>query len=300
MKRDFLFLRMQSIKNILLKGSENRDMLVDIFYKDNGFLKPIVIYIHGFNGFKDWGNFDLIAQQFAANGFVFIKMNLSHNGTTPDFPEEFSDLNAYGNNNYTKELFDVEQIINWVVDEKNSYKSHFDINQISLIGHSRGGGIAILKSSEDDRIKSLITWASVHECKSPWNRWSVEQMKEWQTKGVQYITNKRTNQQLPIYYQLYENYIDFQKRLDIEKNIQNISIPILICHGTKDEAVPYHAAEKLKEWQPKATLFLLESDHVFDRKHPWFDTSLPPAMQTVVNESILFLKKFATFNSSKS
>jgi dienelactone hydrolase len=291
---------MQSIKNILLKGSENRDMLVDIFYKDNGFLKPIVIYIHGFNGFKDWGNFDLIAQQFAANGFVFIKMNLSHNGTTPDFPEEFSDLNAYGNNNYTKELFDVEQIINWVVDEKNSYKSHFDINQISLIGHSRGGGIAILKSSEDDRIKSLITWASVHECKSPWNRWSVEQMKEWQTKDVQYITNKRTNQQLPIYYQLYENYIDFQKRLDIEKNIRKINIPIFICHGTKDEAVPYHAAEKLKEWQPKSTLFLLESDHVFDRKHPWFDTSLPPAMQTVVNESILFLKKFATFNSSKS
>jgi hypothetical protein len=291
---------MQSIKNILLKGSENRDMLVDIFYKDNGFLKPIVIYIHGFNGFKDWGNFDLIAQQFAANGFVFIKMNLSHNGTTPDFPEEFSDLNAYGNNNYTKELFDVEQIINWVVDEKNSYKSHFDINQISLIGHSRGGGIAILKTSEDDRIKSIITWASVHECKSPWNRWSDEQMKEWQTKGVQYITNKRTNQQLPIYYQLYENYCQFKERLDIQKNIQNISIPFLICHGTNDEAVPYHAAEKLKEWKPKATLFLLESDHVFDRKHPWFDTSLPPAMQTIVNESILFLKKFATFNSSKS
>ena len=291
---------MQSIKNILLKGSENRDMLVDILYKDNGFLKPIVIYIHGFNGFKDWGNFDLIAQQFAADGFVFIKMNLSHNGTTPDFPEEFSDLNAYGNNNYTKELFDVEQIINWVVDEKNSHKSHFDINQISLIGHSRGGGIAILKTSEDNRINSLITWASVHECKSPWNRWSDEQMKEWQTKGVQYITNKRTNQQLPIYYQLYENYCQFKERLDIQKNIQNISIPFLICHGTKDEAVPYHAAEKLKEWQPKATLFLLESDHVFDRKHPWFYTSLPPAMQTVVNESILFLKKFATFNSSKS
>ena len=131
---------MQSFKNILLKGSENRDMLVDIFYKDNGVLKPIVIYVHGFNGFKDWGNFDLIAQQFAENGFVFIKMNLSHNGTTTDFPEEFADLNAYGNNNYTKELFDVEQIINWVIDEKNMYKSQLNINQISFIGHSRGGG----------------------------------------------------------------------------------------------------------------------------------------------------------------
>ena len=275
-------------------------MLVDIFYKDNGVLKPIVIYVHGFNGFKDWGNFDLIAQQFAENGFVFIKMNLSHNGTTTDFPEEFADLNAYGNNNYTKELFDVEQIINWVIDERNMYKSHLDINQISFIGHSRGGGIAILKTSEDERIKSLITWASVDECKSPWNRWSDEQMKEWKATGVQYMANKRTNQNLPLYYQLYENYCQFKERLDIEKNIRKINIPILICHGTKDEAVPYYAAEKLKEWQPKATLFLLESNHVFGRKHPWNETTLPAAMQAVVNKSILFLKKCATFNLSKS
>ena len=282
---------MKYIKNILLKGSENRDMLLDIFLNDDAFAKPIVIYVHGFNGFKDWGNFDLIAQQFATAGFVFIKMNMSHNGTTPDFPEEFADLEAYGNNNYTKELFDVEQIIQWVVDDKNGYKNQFDINQISLIGHSRGGGIAILKTSEDERIKSLITWASVDECKSPWNHWSIEKMKEWQETGVQYITNKRTNQRLPLYYQLYENHRDNQERLDIEKNIRKINIPILICHGTKDEAVPLHAAQKLKEWQPKAQLFLVESDHVFGRKHPWIETTLPPAMQTVVDQSILFLKK---------
>ncbi len=290
---------MQSIKNILLKGSENRDMLLDIFFNNNAILKPIVIYIHGFNGFKDWGNFDLIAQQFAASGFVFIKMNLSHNGTTPDFPEAFADLEAYGNNNYTKELFDVEQIIQWVVDEKNEYKNQFDVNQISLIGHSRGGGIAILKTSEDERIKSLVTWASVYECKSPWNHWSNEKMKEWQETGVQHIANKRTNQRLPLYFQLYENHRDNQERLDIEKNIRKINIPILICHGTKDEAVPFHAAQKLKEWQPKAQLFLVESDHVFGRKHPWIETSLPPVMQAVVNETISFLNKYVTIIKPK-
>jgi dienelactone hydrolase len=266
-------------------------MLLDIFFNDDAFAKPIVIYVHGFNGFKDWGNFDLIAKEFAASGFVFIKMNLSHNGTTPDFPEAFADLEAYGNNNYSKELFDVEQIIQWVVDEKNGYKNQFDINQISLIGHSRGGGIAILKTSEDERINSLITWASVDECKSPWNHWSNEKMNEWQETGVQYITNKRTHQQMPLYYQLYKNYRDNQERLDIEKNIRKINIPILICHGTKDEAVPLHAAQKLKEWQPKAQLFLVESDHVFGRKHPWIETTLPPAMQAIVDQSILFLKK---------
>jgi esterase/lipase len=117
-------------------------------------------------------------------------------------------------------------------------------------------------------------------------------MNEWQETGVQYIANKRTNQQMPLYYQLYENHRDNQERLDIEKNIRKINMPILICHGTKDEAVTLHAAQKLKEWQPKAQLFLVESDHVSGRKHPWIETTIPQAMQAVVDQSILFLKKY--------
>lgn len=270
-------------------------MLFDIFFEDNNIKKPVVIYIHGFNGFKDWGNFDLIAQQFADTGFVFIKMNLSHNGTTTEQPEDFADLEAYGNNNYTKELFDVEQVINWVFEDHNQYKNEVDKNRISLIGHSRGGGIAILKVGEDARIKNLITWASVDECKTPWNHWPYEKMMEWQDTRVQHIPNKRTNQLMPLYFQLYENYRDNVERLDIEKAMKKLNIPILICHGTKDEAVPFYAAENLKKWQPKAQLFTIESDHVFGRKHPWLEPNLPIAMQTIVNESISFLKKNCSY-----
>ena len=68
---------MHTIKNILLRGAENRPMALDLFYHDAG-PAPVVIYAHGFNGFKDWGNFDLIAGQFAIENH-----HLSYTGPAP-------------------------------------------------------------------------------------------------------------------------------------------------------------------------------------------------------------------------
>src|ERR1700748_884234 len=92
---------------IILNGSDNKPILLDITYKETNGTSPVILYAHGFNGFKDWGNFDLIAQQFTDAGFAFVKFNFSHNGTTPDHPNEFADLDAFGKNNYTKELKDL-------------------------------------------------------------------------------------------------------------------------------------------------------------------------------------------------
>ena len=104
-----------------------------------------------------------------------------------------------------------------------------------------------------------------------------------------FYTNKRTNQQLPLYYQLYEDYQQHATKLDIRNAISGLGIPILLCHGTIDPAVPYSKALDLKRWQPAANLFSVESDHVFGRSHPWFENSLPKPMQEVVDESIRFL-----------
>ena len=281
---------MQVIKNIQLKGANGLPVLLDIFFNDETLQQPVIIYSHGFNGFKDWGNFDLVAEKFVAEGFAFVKFNFSHNGTTTEKPEEFNNLEAFGGNNFTKQLFDLKMLCDWICDAENSYACFINRNALYLLGNSMGGGVSILFAAEDIRVKKLVTWASVGECNTPWGNWPAEKMLEWQKTGVEYYFNGRTKQQMPLYYQLYEDYDQNRDRFNIWKAMGSLTIPMLICHGTADHSVPVQTAYKLKEWQPLATLFTLETDHVFGRKHPWTSAHLPKAMMDVIVESLAFLK----------
>lgn len=277
-------------KNFIVPGKNGKPMSTDLTLLHNSKKKPLIIYAHGFNGFKDWGNFNLIAQQFAEAGFVFVKFNFSHNGTTPDHPEEFADLDAYAQNNYTTQLDELGKIIDWCVDEKHHSVDEIDTNNIFLLGHSLGGGLVILKAAEDYRIKKIATWAAISECKTPWGSWNEDKINEWKAEGVAYTTNSRTKQQMPLHYQLFIDYQDNKERLNIENAIRSLNIPVLLCHGSADEGVPVKKAEDLKEWQPTVELFIVHSDHVFGRKHPWTESNLPGPMQRVVDKTMDFFK----------
>jgi uncharacterized protein len=210
---------------------------------------------------------------------------------TPDDPETFADLEAFGNNNYTRQLEDLHLLTNWVCDENNDLNAFFNTGSITLMGHSMGGGISIIHANEDSRITQLITWAAISQCKTPWGNWPPERMAAWKQSGVEYYFNSRTKQQMPLYYQLYEDYLQHQKRLDIQQAAAAIRIPWLICHGTADAAVPVQSAYDLQQWQPNARLFTVDSDHVFGRSHPWPHKYLPPAMEAVLAAGVDFLKE---------
>ena len=79
-------------------------------------------------------------------------------------PIDFPDLEAFAENNYSKELDDLSCVIDWA---QKAYQTNsvIDVHTIVLIGHSRGGGIVTIKASEDIRIKKLITLAGVSDYK---------------------------------------------------------------------------------------------------------------------------------------
>lgn len=278
--------------NFRIPGKDDFPMSVDVYPAARDGKCPVLIYVHGFNGFKDWGNFAALAEPFCRAGYTVLSFNFSHNGTTPDHPEEFVDLNAFGLNNYTTELLDLAKVVQWVKSLSNPYRHLMDTEKIVLIGHSRGGGISIIYASEDPTIKALITWASVSECKTPWSNWPESKLKDWAKKGVEYYMNQRTQQAMPLYYQLHQDYLNHAERLNIQRAISSLKMPVLICHGTNDPAVPTSHAELLKQWQPNAMLFTLESDHTFDRKHPGNVGVLPIATQKVVERTLQFLNEY--------
>jgi dienelactone hydrolase len=168
-----------------IEGADNRAIFMDLTSKeDNG---ALVIFVHGFKGFKDWGTHDLVADFFAGNGINFLKFNFSHNGTTPESPLDFTDLEAFGNNTFSKELFDLDQVITFAEKRKESGST----GNIYLIGHSLGGGISIVQAAEDKRIRKLTTWASVSRFR---NLWMTEVEPLWRKEGVIYVDNARTGQ----------------------------------------------------------------------------------------------------------
>jgi len=265
-----------------IQGSENRPMAVDLRYDEQISNQPVVIFVHGFKGFKDWGHFPKVGEELAKAGFAFVSFNFSHDGTTVDDPTEFADLEAFGNNNYHKELFDTEQIIEGISSGSLFPEVELNRSQVFLFGHSRGGGISIVKASEDDRVKGLATWNSIGDMKR-----TQADLEQWKQDGVVYIPNARTNQQMPMYYQFVEDYFAQEDRYDIQKACSKIYVPALFIHGTADQTVPFEYAEKLNKWTADSELVLIENgNHTFGGKHPFEEDELPQDSRTALSAMI--------------
>ncbi|MDG4715307.1 alpha/beta hydrolase family protein [Winogradskyella marincola] len=280
---------MQIEKNKILDRAHKKPILLDTFYSEKFSNQPIVIFCHGYKGFKDWGAWNLMAKSIAEAGICVIKFNFSHNGGTMENPIDFPDLEAFGNNNYSLELDDLNDVINWAT---KTFKDNpfVDINNLILIGHSRGGGITILKSSKDERIKKLITLASV--CDFSKRTSTIGNLEEWKKLGVKYVINGRTKQQMPHYYQFYEDFKANEKQLDIEAAEKQLQVPHLIIHGNNDTSVSINEAYTLHRWNPKSKLEIIEAaDHVFNVRHPWDKSTLSNELQTVVSLITTFVKK---------
>ncbi|MFT7034013.1 MAG: pimeloyl-ACP methyl ester carboxylesterase [Cyclobacteriaceae bacterium] len=279
----------QSEPFILNSPHDNRPFLSDVRYLSNGKAKPIILLIHGFKGFKDFMYFNLLADLLCDTGFVVVKMNLSHNGTTPDQPVDFADLEAFGNNNYTIELGDIGVMLDHI--ENSDFKvdkEELDLNKIYLMGHSRGGGISIVKASEDNRIKKLITLASVSSLTSVM---PVSVIEEWKKAGVHYVFNGRTKQSMPLYYQLAEDYLANKDRFNVLECEKKLKIPHLIIHGNKDETVSVDAAVEIKEKCKNGKLVVIkEATHTFGGFHPYTRKTLPKHAAIALEEIIDFLK----------
>jgi pimeloyl-ACP methyl ester carboxylesterase len=268
-----------------IPGAKGRGMLVDITYDDALKNAPLVIFAHGFKGFKDWGTHNLVANYFAENGFRYLKFNFSHNGTTAQHPVDFVDLIAFSDNTFSIELEDLHDVIDFIY---NGSSMPAELG-VYLIGHSMGGGISIIQTAEDNRIKKLVTMASIAGFG---NLWPKEAEKQWKLQGIMYFPNKRTGQQMPVKSGLLDDLESNPARLNILAKAAEIKQPWLIMHGDEDTTVPVKFAKELKKTNKQAGLIIIPgADHTFGGTHPYPDNTLPATLLKFCDDVIAFLKK---------
>lgn len=269
--------------------------MADVFFTMDGFGKPAVLFNHGFKGFKDWGIWDLVAKKFAESGFVFVKFNQGHNGTTANNPMVFNDLEAFGRNTITRELADLHTMHQWLVYNSILPLDLIQPGQMALMGHSRGGSTAILAAAGPTYWQALITWSAFKDFDE---RYASPEYHNWEKQQVVYIPNARTGQKMPQYYELYQDFDRHRSEYGLAAACEKLNVPHLIVHGTEDPTVLFNDAIQLKTWNKNAQLYLVpHANHVYGAAHPYPHAQLPDHAALAVKESVAFLIKALNLKS---
>jgi pimeloyl-ACP methyl ester carboxylesterase len=254
------------------------EILVDVRAGGRGSPRPAVVVIHGFKGFKDWGLWPALAERLARAGLSAVTFNLSGSGV--DDSGEFVYPERFGHNTFSAELQDLRRVTDALAGGELGVVPP---SAVGLLGHSRGGGVAVLHTVTDARIKALATWAAI----STVERWPVAQRAAWRSAGLDEVKNVRTGQVLPLYPDVLDDIERNAAALDIEAAAERVAVPWLIVHGTEDEAVALAEGERLAAAAPGARFLAVEgAGHTFGAVHPWRGAT--PALERVEDTTLAF------------
>jgi pimeloyl-ACP methyl ester carboxylesterase len=239
-----------------------------------------VAILHGFKGFKDWGMFPPIAERVARAGFTAVSFNFSGSGV--DDAGDFTLPERFAHNTFSAELSDTRLVLDAL------YRGELGVpppTNTGLIGHSRGGGTAVLHSAQDVRVRALVTWAAI----STVERWGAEEREAWRTTGRTSILNARTGQMLPLYTDVLDDIERNASALDIQSAAARLRIPWLVVHGQSDESVRFAEAQALiASSGGTARLLQVEAGgHTFGAAHPWRGST--PELEAVFDATLNWL-----------
>jgi pimeloyl-ACP methyl ester carboxylesterase len=225
--------------------------------------KSAVVFVHGFKGFRTWGAWPGLMRALALAGHAAVSFDFSHNGIGPD--GELSALDLFRENTHTREQAELRAVVDALAAGRLGGRK---MRRIGVVGHSRGGGAAVIHAAEDERVGALVTLASIADIPS---RWTAEQVAAWHRGDDVRIENARTKQMMPIGPDYWVDVQQNRDRLDITAAAARVTQPWLIVHGDADPAVPVADAHALfAATGENAELMLVAgADHVFGVKHPY-------------------------------
>jgi dienelactone hydrolase len=267
-----------------VEGVDGGPLRGDVRTAGDGTDRPAVVICHGFKGFKDWGFFPRIADRLAHAGMTSVSFNFSGSGVGPE-GDRFSEPERFRRATVSGDLTDLGTVWDRLLD--GSLADGLGApTAAGVLGHSRGGGTAILFAADREDCGALVTWNAI----STVDRWDAATIAGWREDGSLPIVNGRTGEVLP----LGTDYLDDVDRygagrLAIAQAAARVRAPWLILHGASDETVSAAEGALLAEHAgPDATHVVVPAGtHTFGAQHPWAGST--PELDRVFEESVAWL-----------
>jgi pimeloyl-ACP methyl ester carboxylesterase len=246
----------------VIPGVNGRQFHGDVFSSSSESGQPVIVFCHGFKGFKDWGFFPYLGRRFAQFGYCSVLFNFSHNGIG-DEPEVLTELDRFRENCFAFEREDLRLLLRALRRGALPVAGRMNTEQIVVAGHSRGGAAA-LSAAHEAGVRAIALLASV----SRYPEVPPAERERWIADAVIYVENSRTKQQLPLGAALREEVLGDPTR--IERDARGCRLPVCIIHGDADTSVPVSSASLLASWCEDQECHILAGvDHVFGSGHPF-------------------------------
>ena len=220
--------------------------------------RALVVVVHGFKGFKDWGFFPWLAQRLTQHHLAVCRFNMSRSGIGDD-PETFDRLDLFADDTYSQQLDDLSRVVAYAQEQ-------FPRCPTFLLGHSRGGGMAVLGAASVPRLAGVVTWSPIASA----NRWDEATKKQWRAEGWLDQMNQRTKQNMRMSTRILDDYEANRERLDIVAAASRLEVPLLVVHGRRDESVSFEEGRRLAAHAPDSSMVIIErAGHTMNAVHPF-------------------------------
>lgn len=256
----------------VVPGADGLPVRGDLYLPAGMAAPPLVVVLHGFKGFKHWGFFPWLGRNLAEAGLCAALVNFSHCGV--DQGDRFDRLDLFERDTWGKRLFDVSAVLNAAQAGKLTQKAAPNPARLGLVGHSMGGGVALLTAAKDGRVRSLVTLAGVASS----SRFDgVDVREHLRAFGHVKVMNSRTNQEMRVGQAYFDELDANPSAFDVAAAAARITLPWLIIHGADDESVPLDEAHRLLDaananpvqGENVKLLTLDDTGHTFGAGHPF-------------------------------
>ena len=221
--------------------------------------QSLVVLIHGFKGFMQWGFFPWLAEDLVSRGFAVCRFDFSRNGVG-EAGEDFDELDLFADDTYSLELDDLSRVIAHLAERPVT-----GTLPVSLVGHSRGGAIALLGAASVENLASVVTWSSI----SALHRWDEATVSRWRSEGSIGFPNARTGQTMRVSTAILDDLERRAEALDLDAAIRRLPAPLLVIHGATDDTVPVSEAHRIAGSAPDvSTVILNDASHTYGAIHP--------------------------------
>lgn len=229
----------------------------------------VVLIVHGFLGYKDYGMFPRIAQHLASSGFIAHRFNLSHSGMTNNIAT-FERPDLFQRDTWNTQVHDIDAVIEGVaagalVGNGLPYV---------LLGHSRGGASVLLTAGRRFR-RGRTTPAGLITLAAPsrTNNLDAGAQEALMRDGALPVRSNRTGQELLIGRQWMTEQLEDPEGHDLLGLAGACVCPMLIAHGETDPTVSKSCAEEIARAAggPARALIIPGGDHVLNTPNPLAD-----------------------------